>query len=120
MSYLIHGYEVPPDANTISKDLDFEDGKCFCTTHSSLKEELIQRASLDHPNTADDSAMLYKLLDNATKSSPYNSTLKAFVKNEDGVASYEALYKDYGGNSKWEKQYDTLVHTLGTRKWKST
>jgi hypothetical protein len=69
---------------------------------------------------ADDNAMLYKMLDTATKSSSYNSTLKAFVENENGVASYEALYKDYGGNAKWEKQYSALQQSLASRKWKST
>lgn len=100
MLYLVCGFDEPPDTNTISNDLDFEDGKCFCSIHAPLKRELIQRASLDHPNTPDDNTMLYKLLDTASEATSYNSTLQAFVEDEDGAASYAALYKDYGGNSK--------------------
>lgn len=60
--------------------------------------------------------MLYELLDTATKATSYNSTLQSFVENEDGTASYNSLYKDYGGNAKWEKLYAALVTTLGNRK----
>ena len=70
LMYLVRGYEQPPDANN-SSSLDFKDGKCFSKIHASLKEELIRRASYDHPNTEDDNAMLYKLLDTATKSTSY-------------------------------------------------
>ena len=64
--------------------------------------------------------MLYKLLDTATKSTSYNSMIQTFVEDEDGVGSYNALYKDYGGKAKWEKQYAALVLGLATRKLKST
>ena len=37
--YLVRSFEEPPDANTSSKDLDFEDGKCFCSIHASPKGE---------------------------------------------------------------------------------
>ena len=115
LMYLVRGYKHPPDANN-SSSLDFKDGKCFSKIHASLKEELIRRASYDHPNTEDDNAMLYKLLDTATKSTSYNSTIQTFVKDEDGVGSYNALYTDYGGKAKWEKQYSALVAGLANRK----
>ena len=118
LSYVIVDREIP-DANR-SSILDFKDGKCFSRIHGSLKEELIQRASHDHPNTEDDIAMLYKLLDTATKSTSFNSTIQAFVEDEDGVGCYNALYKEYGGKAKWEKQYSALVIGLALRKWKST
>ena len=106
--YLVQGYEHPLDTNN-SSNLNFKDGKCFSKIHASLKEELIQQASYDHPNIEDDNAMLYKLLDTTTKSTSYNSTIQTFVENKDGVGSYNALYKDYSGKAKWEKQYAALV-----------
>ena len=118
LSY-VRGDEEIPDANH-SSILDFKDRKCFSKIHGSLIEELIRRASHDHPNTEDDNAMLYKLLDTATKSTSYNSTIQAFVEEEDGVGRYNALYKEYGGKAKWEKGYGALVTALALRKWKST
>ena len=64
--------------------------------------------------------MLHKVLDTATKATSYNSTIQTLIENEDGVGSYNVLYKDYGGKAKWEKQYAALVSGLATRKWKST
>ena len=58
--------------------------------------------------------MLYKLLDTTSKPTSYNSTLQAFVEDEDGAASYAALYKDYGGNSKWEKHWNKKIEEYRT------
>ena len=112
--------DKPPDANSDDTLWDFEQGKCYSKEHGSLKQELIHRSTHDHPNTNDDNAMLYRLLDTATKGTQYHSTLSKFSDDEDGQSAYDALYDQHGGNAKWEKAYETMESSIKSRKWKST
>ena len=72
---------------------------------NSFHDDLIIRASHDHPNYSDDNAMVLDVLVACFKGSVHMSDLKPFQKTRDGRGALLALELHNMGNSK----YDTLV-----------
>ena len=68
----------------------------------SLHEELIIRASHNHPNFAGDNRMVLDVLVSCLKTTRHMSDLKLFQKRIDGRGALAALELHNMGNSKWD------------------
>ena len=93
-------------------------GEPYSVEHGSVEEELIARASHDHPLYREDNAKLYYFLEEATRTTSYAASLKPYQRRKDGRAAWFAIVQQYAGVDKWQaelKQQDDLLHT---RRWK--
>ena len=68
----------------------------------SFHDELITRASLNHPNLANDNGMVLDVLVSCPKTTRHMSDLKPFQKIRDGRGALAALELHNMGNSKWD------------------
>ena len=93
-------------------------GQPFSAEYTSVEEELIARATHDHPLYRNDNASVYYALEEALRSTSYASSLKAFQRPRNGRAAWFAIMKQYAGEDKWEaelKRQDNLLHTARWR-----
>ena len=84
-----------------------------------VEEELIARASHEHPLYCNDNALVYYHLEEATRLSLYAASIKPFQRRKDGRGAWVALTLQYCGEDKWIaklKCQDKLLHTC---RWKA-
>ena len=86
--------------------------------HGSVKLELVNRASHDHPLFCDNNSKLYYLLEEATRSTQYAASIKPFQRRKDGRGAWFALIGQYAGQDKWEAEIKKQEQLLHTCKWK--
>ena len=83
--------------------------------YGSVKEELIQRCSHDHPSFSDDNESVYLKLEEATRDTKFSTTIKSFKK--DGRGAYMALIAQHAGDDKWQDILRKGLHILHSQKW---
>jgi hypothetical protein len=84
----------------------------------SVEAELIARATHTHPLFRDDNALLYYLLEEATRGTSYSASIKPFQRTKNGRSAFLAMLSQYAGEDKWRaliKQAEDMLHN---RKWK--
>ena len=84
----------------------------------SIEEELIARASHDHPLFCEDNAEVYYKLEEATRLTQYAASIKPFMRQKNGRGAWLALCSQYAGNDKWEAEIKAQEDLLHTRIWK--
>ena len=84
----------------------------------SVVEDLVERASHEHPLFNDDNAKVYYLLEEATRSTQYAPSLKPFQKAKDGRKALISLRSQYAGKDKWEAEMKRQDDILHNRVWK--
>lgn len=92
--------------------------KPFSEIHGSIKAELIARASHDHAVFGDDSAKVFQLAEEATRSTSVASTLGPFRRTKDGRGAVKAIQDQHAGIDKWEGVIKTSENFLKLHKFK--
>ena len=100
-----------PTIGTISANFPYSEGA------ESFHEELMNRASHNHPNFADDNGMVLDVLVSCLKTTRHMSDLKPFQKRRDGRGSLEALELHNTGNYKWDSIVSESESKVLTFKW---
>ena len=100
-----------PTIGTISATFPYSEGV------ESFHEELITRASHNHPNFADDNGMVPDVLVSFLKTTRHMSDLKSFQKRRDGRGALAALELHNMGNSKWDSILSEAESKVLTFKW---
>ena len=80
----------------------------------SVEQEMINRASHDHPLFCEDNATVYYKIEEATRSTQYAASIKPFQRRREGRGAYEALVDQHAGHDKWNaevKRHDNFLHT---------
>ena len=86
----------------------------------SIQEELINRASHDHPLFREDNKKLYYKLEEATRTKAYAASIKPFQRPHDGRGAYFSLISQHAGHDKWNIEVTKAVAYMHSTKWKST
>ena len=89
--------ETRDDPNTVFDPL--QAGKAYGTSGSIL-EDLIARASHDHPLFKSDNATAYGAIEEATRGTVYLTTIKPFARRKNGHDAWIALLTSHVGNDK--------------------
>ena len=100
-----------PTIGTISATFPYSEGV------ESFHEELINRASHNHPNFADDNGVVLNFLVSCLKTTRHMSDLKPFKKRRDGRGALAALELHNMGNSKWDTIVSESESKVLTFKW---
>jgi hypothetical protein len=66
----------------------------------------------------DDSASVYRYLEEATRTPAYATSIKRFQRRKDRREAWLALLGQYAGNDKWEAEIKIQEAVLHTRTWK--
>ena len=118
LAYVTRSRVTPESIGDIRAD------KPFSENHNSFHEELIIRASHDHPNYVDDNAAVLDILVGCLGETEYLTSLKPFQRARDGRGALLALETQNLGNSKWDmlikRAEQTVSNFLGTGKITST
>ena len=96
LSYFTKDDPTVPTIGTIYATFPYSEGV------DSFHEEIITRASHNHPNFADNNGMVLGVLVACLKTTRHMSDLKPFKKRRDGRRSLAALELHNMGNSKWD------------------
>ncbi len=75
-------------------------GKAFGES-GSVVDELIKRMSHTNPLFKHDNAMVFALLDQATRGTIYSTTIKPYSRKKDGRSAYLTLIASHAGKDKW-------------------
>ena len=93
-------------------------GKAYSEQYGSIEEELINRATHNHPLFRVDNEAVYMELEAATRNTQFAAAIAPFQRRKDGRAAYVALISQYAGNDKWEAELKRREAILHTWKWK--
>ena len=96
LSYVTRVDPTVPTIGTIYATFPYSEGV------ESFHEELINRASRNNPNFAEDNGMVLDVLVSCLKTTRHMSDLKPFQKRRNGRGPLAALELHNMGNSKWE------------------
>ena len=91
-------------------------GQCFGRSGSVL-EELILRLNHTDPLYKTDNALVYSLLDEATRGTIYAPTIKPFARTKNGRAAWNAIITSHAGNDKWDDVRKEKINFLMNTKW---
>ena len=93
-------------------------GQPFSTDHGSVEGELVARASHTHALFRDDNALVYYLLEEATRDTTFSASIKPFQRNKNGREAWMAIIRQYAGTDKWEAELKAQDDLLHNRLWK--
>jgi hypothetical protein len=91
-------------------------GKAFGVS-GSVVDKLIKRMSHTNPLFKHDNAMVFALLDQATRGTIYSTTIKPYARKKDGRSAYLTLIASHAGKDKWEQTQKERLNFLMTTKW---
>lgn len=100
--------EFPEQGENIPHAKDYE----------SIDQELILRASHDHPLFRVDNEQVYMELETATRGTQYAAAIAPHQRRKNGRAAYLALIGQFAGVDKWEAELKAKESILHTWKWK--
>ena len=91
-------------------------GKAYGASNSVL-DELIKRLNHDDPLYKSDNAMVYSMLEEATRGTIYATTIKPFSRSKDGRSAWQAMVSSHAGTDKWEHLFKERSKFLMNTKW---
>ena len=86
----------------------------YSTEYGSVEGELVAQASNSHALFRNDNAQVYHYLEEATRSTVYDPSIKPFQRRKYGRGSCNAMITQYSGEYKWRsylKIEDDLFHS---------
>lgn len=110
--YVIRATEVVP---TEVED-PLTPGKAYGSA-GSITDELISRLNHTDPLYKSDNASVYSLLEEATRSTIYASTIKPYARRKDGRSAWLSMVSSHAGADKWEQLQKEKSHFLSNTKW---
>ena len=81
--------------------------------YDSVEEDLITRASQNHPLSRDDNAQVYFELEKALRRTSYLASIKPFQRGRNGRDTFFAIHNQYAGEDKGHtelKKQEYIVH----------
>ena len=100
-------------ATTVPNDDDDPINKYY-----TIHEEMINRADHSHACFNDDNAIVWSLIHDCLKDTPYYVSIRSYARNRDGRRAYNALCMHNLGSSKWDliiqKAEQSMSHTVYT------
>ena len=112
LSYVIRENAVPPGAPGVQAH-----GRPWSNTYDSLSEELIDRAPHAGPSYEDDNATVYRLIQDAIKSTSHVSSISRHQRTRDGRGAFFDLQLHNMGNSKWDKVVESAEVMVNQKVW---
>ena len=94
--------------------------KPHSSEHGSVEQDLIMRASHDHPLYPEDNSRVYYEIEEATRGTKYVSTIKPHQRRKDGRGAWNAIVNQHAGIDKWEKLLKENDEFLHNRRWRSS
>ena len=83
----------------------------------SFHDELIARASHNHPSFAEDNALVLNVLMQSLQTTSHMGTLKSFERTRDGRGAFKALEAFNNGKSKWDSIVANAERVMFTQKF---
>ena len=97
-------YVIRDDANVPDQaEVPLLPGRSYSSLVGSILQEIINRYLHSHPLFCTDNNMVYSLLDEATRSPIYASTIKPYARTKDGSSAWMAIVGSYAGDDNWEQ-----------------
>ena len=72
------------------------------TNYYNILSEMINRGDHNHASFSDDNALVWFLIHECLKETPFYVSIRSFARNRDGRRAYDALCMHNLGSSKWE------------------
>ena len=110
--YVIRELETPPAITALAA------GQPHSSKASSIKQELIDRGSYNHPLFCDGRAAVYYNLEEATRGTTYAASTKPFQCRKDGRGAFEAIINQFTGKHKWESEIKGKEALINQTEWK--
>lgn len=111
-------YVIRPDAAVAATAPALARNRPYSTEHGSVEGELVARLSHTNDVFRDDNAKVYQLLEEATRSTVYSSSLKPFQRQKNGRGAFLALMSQHAGIDKWESELKLQESFMKSRVWK--
>ena len=90
---------------------------CAFGNSGSVVEEIIARIDHVGPLYCSDNALVYSLLDKATRNTIYAPTIKPFARARNGRAAWLAIVSSHAGDDKWDNIRKEKLNFLMNTKW---
>ena len=104
------------DVVTPETDDPLQPGAAFGSSGSIL-DELVTRLSHTDPLFKSDNSKVYSLLEEATRSTIYATTIKPYGRKKDGRSAWKSMIASHAGDDKWEKLQKDKTNFLLNTKW---
>ena len=92
-------------------------GFAYSEAAGSVLQEMIARLSHTDPLFKQDNAMVYSLLEEATRNTIYAPTIKPYARTKDGREAWIKIMSSHAGNDKWEQLQKEKLSFLMNTKW---
>ena len=110
-------YVIRADVNVVPELNDPLLPGCSYGASGSVMEELISRLNHTDSLYQTDNALVFSLLDEATRNTIYYPTIKPFARAKDGRGAWNALIASHAGDDKWENLRKEKTNFLMNTKW---
>ena len=110
-------YVIREDANVVPEVNDPLLAGCAYGSSGSVLEELILRLNHTGPLFRSDNALVYSLLDEATRNTVYSPTIKPYARTKNGRAAWMAIMSSHAGDDKWDQVRKDKYNFLMNTKW---
>ena len=110
-------YVIRDDENvTPEVDDPLQPGRAFGESGSVI-DEMIGRLNHTDPLFKSDNALVYSMLEEATRGTIYAPTIKPFARLKNGRGAFLALVQSHAGDDKWEQVKKNKLNFLMNTKW---
>ena len=114
LSYVIRAEKVPCAAPPLAEGLPYSEG------HGSISEELVARATFNHPLFREDSKKVLQYLDEALTGSMYAHAISKFRRTNNGRDAFLAVKSQHGGSDKWKLAKEKAFSDMRNSTWNGT
>jgi hypothetical protein len=113
-------YVIRPSAVPDAQAPPLRPGYPFSDMYGSVSEELVHRATYDHPLFREDSKKVLQLLDEALTGTTYSHTISKFRRSNNGREAFLAVKAQHGGMDKWKLAKDKALTDMRQSTWNGT
>lgn len=109
LAYVIRAEADPGDPDELVR------GQPYGATAGSITQELVTRATHDHPLFRSDNQTVFNLLDDVLRTTSYAPTLSVYRRTKNGRGAWLAILAQYVGKDKWiseAKQHSSFFETF--------
>ena len=113
-------YVIRPNAVPDAQAPPLRPGYPFSDLYGSVSEELVHRATYDHPLFREDSKKVLQFLDEALTGTSYSHTISKFRRANNGREAFLAVSAQHGGLDKWKTAKDKALADMRNSTWNGT
>lgn len=111
-------YVIREDAVVPAVCQPIDPGHPHAAEYGSIEDELIARASHEHPLYKTDNASVYYKLEESTRGTAYAASIKPYQRGKNGRGAFLALKAQHAGDDKWSSELTKQDNVLHNQKWK--